>query len=139
MISYRVVERENPVTRQKVYYALVNPVTPMTLDRVAELIERRSTISTADVKGVLDALQFELLHALMDGKSVRLGDLGSFRPTLSSRSAESAEAFLPSNIEGVRVRFTPSAALTERLKIDRLSLRNVTDPAVPGADEEGGL
>ena len=118
---------------------MVNPVTPMTLDQVAELIERRSTISTADVKGVLDALQFELIHALSDGKSVRLGDLGSFRPTLSSRSAESAEAFLPSNIKGVRVRFTPSSALTERLRVDRVSLRNVTDPVVPGADEEGGL
>ena len=87
---------------------------------------------------MLDALQFEVRNALVDGKSVRLGDLGSFRPTLSSRSALSADAFLPANIKGVRVRYVPSAALKNDLKLDRVSLRNVT-PAASGGDDEGGL
>lgn len=138
MLTYKVVERQNALTKQLQYYAQVSPVTPVTLDQIVELIEKRSTVTSADVKAVLDALQFEVRNALVDGKSVRLGDLGSFRPTLSSRSALSADAFLPANIKGVRVRYVPLAALKSDLKLDRVSLRNVT-PAASGGDDEGGL
>ena len=138
MLTYKVVERQNALTKQLQYYAQVSPVTPVTLDQIVELIEKRSTVTSADVKAVLDALQFEVRNALVDGKSVRLGDLGSFRPPLSSRSALSADAFLPANIKGVRVRYVPSAALKSDLKLDRVSLRNVT-PAASGDDDEGGL
>ena len=138
MLTYKVVERQNALTKQLQYYAQVSPVTPVTLDQIVELIEKRSTVTSADVKAVLDALRFEVRNALVDGKSVRLGDLGSFRPTLSSRSALSADAFLPANIKGVRVRYVPSAALKNDLKLDRVSLRNVT-PAASGGDDEGGL
>ena len=127
------------MTRQKVYYAQVARVRPLTLDKIAELIEKRSTVSSADIKAVLDALQFEILNALEEGFSVRLGDVGSFRATLTSRSADSAEAFLPSNIKGIRVTFTPSSKLRADLSLDRVSLRSVEDEPDPGADEEGGL
>ena len=40
------------------------------------------------------------------------------------------------NIKGVRVRYVPSAALKNDLKLDRVSLRNVT-PAASGGDDEG--
>ena len=115
MLTYKVVERQNALTKQLQYYAQVSPVTPVTLDQIVELIEKRSTVTSADVKAVLDALQFEVRNALVDGKSVRLGDLGSFRPTLSSRSALSADAFLPANIKGVRVRYVPSARRWEQV------------------------
>lgn len=136
MIDYKVVERENPISGDKIFYAMADTVTPMTLDEVSELIERRCTLSSADVKAVLDALQFEVLHALSDGKSVRLGDLGSFRPTIASRSAASAEAFTADNIQRLRVRFTPSAELAARMKADRVQMRNVT-PSASGGGESG--
>lgn len=139
MIEYKVVERENPVTRQKVYYAQVARVRPLTLDKIAELIEKRSTVSSADIKAVLDALQFEILNALEEGFSVRLGDVGSFRATLTSRSAESAEAFLPSNIKRVRVQFSPSGTMLEEMALDRLSIHRMDEAPEEGADEEGGL
>ena len=127
------------MTRQKLFYAQVADVKPVTLDKIVDLIEKRSTVSSADVKAVLDALQYEIKNALEDGKSVRLGDLGSFRPTIASRSAGSAEEFLPSNIKAVRVQFTPSSKLKSDLAIDRVSIQRVTEEPEPGADEEGGL
>ena len=139
MIKYKVVERENPVTRVKTYFAQVAPVEPVTLEQVVKRIEKSSTVSSADIKAVLDALQFEVIQSLQDGKSVRLGDLGSFRPTISSRSAESAETFLPSNIKRVRVQFSPSATMLEEMSLDRLSIHRMGEEADPGADQEGGL
>ena len=139
MIKYKVVERENAVTRQVLYYAMSVLNTSVGLDEITEAIEKSSTVSSADIKAVLDALQYEIMRNLRAGNSVRLGDVGSFRPTVSSRSAETAEAFLPSNIKGVRVTFTPSSKLRADLALDRVSIQRVVEGPEPGADEEGGL
>ena len=34
------------------------------------------------VKAVVDALEVEIIDCLQQGRSIRLGDLGSFRPSL---------------------------------------------------------
>ncbi len=137
-IKYRIAERQNPLTKTLQYYAQVMPVEPLTLEDIAEGIEKTSTVSSADIKAVLDALQFEVIRALRAGNSVRLGDLGSFRPTLASRSALSAEAFTTANLKGVRVRFTPSSRMESELKLDRVSVRLVTDEG-DASEDEGGL
>lgn len=137
-IKYRIHEQQNALTKQMQYTARIVPVEPLGLDDIVDGIEKTSTVSSADIKAVLDALQFEVIRALKAGNSVRLGDLGSFRPTLASRSALSAEAFTAANLKGVRVRFTPSSRMESELKLDRVSVRLVTDPDAP-ADDEGGL
>ena len=73
-IKYRIAERQNPLTKTLQYYAQVMPVEPLTLEDIAEGIEKTSTVSSADIKAVLDALQFEVIRALRAGNSVRLGD-----------------------------------------------------------------
>ena len=138
-IKYRIVEQQNALTKTLQYFARVEPVEPLDLDDIAEGIEKTSTVSSADIKAVLDALQFEVIRALRAGNSVRLGDLGSFRPTLSSRAALSREAFTAANIKGVRVKFTPSARMESELKLDRVSVRLVTDEAATAGEDEGGL
>lgn len=55
------------------------PTTPMTPAQIVKRVEKRSTVSSANVKAVLDALQYEVIEALETGNTVRLGDLGSFR------------------------------------------------------------
>ena len=137
-IKYRIVERQNALTKTLQYYAQVEPVEPLTLQDIVEGIEKTSTVSSADIKAVLDALQFEVIRALKGGQSVRLGDLGSFRPTLTSRSALSAEAFTRDNLKGVRVQFTPSGRMRTELALDRVSVRLVTDET-DASDDEGGL
>ena len=131
-IKYRIVERQNALTKTLQYYAQVEPVEPLTLQDIVEGIEKTSTVSSADIKAVLDALQFEVIRALKGGQSVRLGDLGSFRPTLTSRSALSAEAFTRDNLKGVRVQFTPSGRMRTELALDRVSVRLVTSGTTLG-------
>ncbi len=138
-IKYRIVERQNALTKQLQYYAQVEPVEPLTLQDIAEGIEKTSTVSSADIKAVLDSLQFEVIRALKAGNSVRLGDLGSFRPTLSSRASLSPESFTAANLKRVKVRFTPSSRMESELKLDRVSLRLVGDDAPSGGEDEGGL
>ena len=74
-------------------------------------IEKRSGVSSASVKAVLDALQYEILQTLADGDSVRLGDLGSFRLTMHGEGASTAKEAKEKGanlIKRVSVRFTKS-------------------------------
>lgn len=117
MLKYYSAPRKNPSNKQTYYHAQLQPVTPVNLSTICNLIEKRSTVSSADAKAVLDALQFEIKEALMRGDSVRLGDLGSFRLTLGSRGVEKPEDLMTSHINAVRVRFTPSATLQKEFAL----------------------
>lgn len=75
-------------------------------------------MSSADVKTVLDALQYEVIDALQNGNSVRLGDLSAFRLSIKANSSDtSAEAKKASanTIKAVNVQFTKSTAMKEAL------------------------
>ncbi len=115
MIQYAVRYIKNATTGDKLYFPQAVLSGTMKLTDVATEVEKRSTVSSADVKAVLDALQFEVRQALADGHTVRLGDLGSFRPTLSAQGADDVKKATTSLIKRVRVRFTPSAALQAEL------------------------
>lgn len=116
MITLTVRSKKNFKLDKKQFYPQIAPATPIGLNDVAAQIEKQSTVSLADIKGVLDALQEVVLEAMADGYSVRLGDLGSFRPTLRAvKSREKQEDVSADDIKAVRVRFTPSPALTKKL------------------------
>ena len=123
MINLTIKGKKNFKLDKKQYYPQVAPATPIGLNDIAEQIEKQSTVSLADIKGVLDALQEVTLEAIKDGYSVRLGDLGSFRPTLrAAQTRENAEDVTAADIKDVRVRYTPSVALTRRLQLRNVQL-----------------
>lgn len=93
MIKYVTQVKKNPVTKSVAYYPQIAPVTLATLAQIVKRIEKRSTVSSTDVKVVVDALQYEVKDALQNGNSVRLGDLDSFRLSIKANGSEtSAEA-----------------------------------------------
>ncbi len=126
MIKYRIVPRRNPILKETLYQAVVAPVSPLTLAEVAQLISTQCTMTVHDVKAVLSALQYQMAALLAEGHSIRLGDLGSFCPTLCSKATTDPTAFSAKNVLRVGVRFTPSAALRQRFDIDNVGLQNVT-------------
>lgn len=115
MITYIVTPKKNPKTEVIKYYAQIAPIRPLRLDDIAEKISNQCTVTEHDVKAVLSALQEQVLMALREGNSVRLGDLGSFRPTISSDPSDAAADVTADNIKTVRVRYTMSARLRSSL------------------------
>lgn len=112
MIEYVPRAARNIATQEVVYYPAAVLSGTMKIQAVAAEIEKRSTVSSADVKAVLDALQFEVKQALADGHTVRLGDLGSFRPTVAAAyGSDEKEKVTARHISHIRVRFTPSSQL----------------------------
>ena len=81
MINYKAIQRKNPLNDEVKWYPTIVLGNPVLLDEMTELIALNCTVTEHDIKAVLSALQEQIVLALKQGRSVRLGDLGSFRLT----------------------------------------------------------
>lgn len=118
LIKYVIRAKKNPLTKEVKFYPQMAPTTLVTLAQVIKRVEKHSTVSSADVKAVLDALQYEVVDALQNGNPVRLGDLSSFRLGIKAGGYEtSAEAKKAgaNAIKAVNVQFTKSVTMKEAL------------------------
>ena len=106
------------------------------METLCKMIGARSTVSSADVKAVLDNLNFVLDMELQAGHIVQLGEFGNFRLSVSSSGAENKEAFSASMLKKARVLFTPGKSL--RNTVGTLSLAAKQDEAAPETGGGGG-
>ena len=124
MIKFVIRAKKNPLKRDQVkFYPQMTPGVPVMLRTIVGRIEKRSGVSSASVKAVLDALQYEILQTLADGNSVRLGDLASFRLTMHGEGvtmAKEAKEKGANLIKRVSVRFMKSS--TMRMALDKRNL-----------------
>ncbi len=125
MIQYVIRAKKNNFSENKTvkYYPQITPSSPVNVREIAKRIEKACTVSSADVKAVLDTLQTEVIEALLSGNTVRLGDLGSFRLTLSASGCETTEEAKKAGanlIKKVNVRFTKSGKMRQALRLDNL-------------------
>jgi len=109
-ITYHVIQRGEPGvvgggTQQ--YYAAAVSQGEATIDDLTHSIEKRTTMSGADIRGVLYALTEVIPEELADGNIVRLGDLGNFRVSISSEGHQLEEDVTPESITDARILFDP--------------------------------
>ncbi len=136
MIKYTTVMRKNPINKEVNYYATMVPVVPMDFDQLVQNIADSTTLTEADLRAAFAAAKGEIIKALRDGKSVRLDQLGTFRPTIASDASVSREEVSAKNIKRVRVVFTPSTAIKEGLS---LTSPYVTFTKVNAAEPEAAV
>lgn len=108
--------RKNPINHSVKYYIGLDQQTPMRREVFLDGVEKRSTLSSADCKGAVDAIEYEIKQALLNGNTVRLGDLGSFSLTVTSEGQDTKAAVSANNIKRVRVKFFPSVTLMRDLQ-----------------------
>ena len=120
MIHYKIETKKSPRTGTSKYYVQIAPTVPVTRSAIISQIEKITSLSSSDVKACLDALEYCITEAMKEGKSVRLGDLGSFRPTLSSFGTTERNKANSTLIRFVRVRFTMSGQMGLDLQPERL-------------------
>ena len=76
----------------------------MTIEKFAKHIATHGCVySRADISAILYLAVDCMREMLLEGKKVRLGDLGDFSVSLASNGAETAEKFSAQNITGVKV------------------------------------
>jgi predicted histone-like DNA-binding protein len=75
-----------------------------------------SSLSRGDVSNVIENIIDVISKYLMMGKSVNLGELGTFRISFSSEGVDSKDEFTVAKISGVRIVFIPSTELRKLLQ-----------------------
>lgn len=106
MLQYNVVPRKNPITKEVRYYAQLLPVKQLAFDDLCERIAHSTTATAADVHAVIEEARVQILAALLEGKSVSFGKLGSFYLTAQSAGSATADTFKTENIKRLMVRWT---------------------------------
>ena len=113
-VKFKVVKRKvlNGAGKDSVKnYAISKTTGTSGLDKLCKLICSRSTLSSADVKAVLDSLNWAMDLELSSGNVVQLGEFGNFRMTLNSEGTDKVEDFDATKIKGARIVFYPGSSL----------------------------
>ena len=151
MINWNKIQRKNPINGSLRWYPTIALSSTVTADDVILGIVEKCTLTKVDVKAVLIALEEVIIEQLKNGNSVRFGSLGSFRPTLKTRTwlpsknkwghggcpapttvydpedpkKVVAQGVTADNIAGISVTFTKSAEMRRKLDRPNLSFRMV--------------
>lgn len=140
MLKYTVVSRKNPANSDVKWYAQPVAPEPIDLRRIGEQITELCTVTQADVVAVLEALENQMTRCLQEGRSVRFGNIGSFRSSLHSSGALKQEQFSNANINRVSIVFVPSRRLRWAISPTNPEMKfsKVTPkPATPGGGGAG--
>ena len=117
MVRYKTIGKKNPqdLLAPEKFYAQIIADGRIDLKALAFFVSKQSTVSRADCYAVLISLVEWITFHLSEGKIVDLGDLGSFRLSLSSTGQELAEDFNASAIKKAKIIFSPGADLKSML------------------------
>lgn len=118
-IEYSLIERGQPgVTGggTKKWYAVINSSGEVTIEDLVEEIEKFSALSEADIRGVIIALENVIKNNLVNGKIIRLEQLGSLYPSISSAPSNELKRFNASLIKAVKVNYRPGKRIKDALK-----------------------
>lgn len=96
----------------------IKPVVQHTLsvDALAARISNACSLTQADVVACLNALNHELLRALLEGDKVDMAWLGTFKVALETQSQPTAHQCSPLDVKKVKVNYQPSLALKTHLQ-----------------------
>ena len=91
-------------TERQNAFAIAQYADVMTIEKFAKHIATHGCVySRADISAILYMAVDCMRELLLEGKKIRLGDLGDFSVSLQSKGAESADKFSAQNITGVNV------------------------------------
>ncbi len=124
-MQYKLIQKHNPANRKvpaKWYASPVNngKVSAFQLNRQ---VITRNKLDKDTIKKTVKAFTNEITELLAEAYSVSLGALGTFRVSFSSEGVEKTDDFQPEMINNIKVIFTPSVDLQEKLKTNLLSAK----------------
>lgn len=125
--QYDLRKSVNPKGKEDttVLYPKLVPHGTKTLKDIAKDASMYTGMNASAVQGVLTFLEEVLAKYLADGYHVKLGDIGTFSATLTSRKVESKEEIRSQSIHFDNVNFRATKelkrAIKEQMKLERVS------------------
>lgn len=139
-IFLKPVQRGNPSDPKapKKWYPVQYTTKMVSETEVAELIADETTLNPMEAQMAIRQLRKVVQRLLLDGKSVQLGNWGTFNITLSTTGADTKEELTARNVKTVNMNFQPGAELKTALqKADFVWLNKIVE-AGDTAESTGG-
>ncbi|MDR2091844.1 MAG: hypothetical protein LBP58_00760 [Azoarcus sp.] len=115
-VKVRKIQRPLPrETDQKRWYLTQSKSGTVKLEDISARLEKSSSLSAGDIGNVLTNLIDELPVYIAMGQTIQLGDFGTFRISVSSEGAETAEALTARNVKKAKLVFLPGTRLKQKL------------------------
>ena len=127
-------------TEKQNAFAISQYTDVMTIEKFAKHITSHGSVySRADISAILYMAVDCMREMLLEGKKIRLGDLGDFSILLASKGAETADKFTAQNITNVKVQWEPGQQFKNLLDDAEFNLvaSRSTQAAVIKAIKEG--
>ena len=140
--KYKLIERRNlgkdSEDNPRKFYAQAVNNGYVAFDELCSEIAEACTLTSADVKAVLDRMNYCLDKHLRAGRIVQFGEIGNFRLALGSTGSLTEDDFHVSQIKTPRIVFTPGAKLrtTRELTTFEKEQSDVADTETPDDTEE---
>lgn len=127
MINYKIRKIREVSTQKDYYFPIITNQGYITFEQIAEEIASKSTSTRADVASVLTALEELIARKLASSCIVRLGRLGTFRPTIQSKigGVSNIEKCNASRISTVNCRFKSGWYLLREMKPENVTFKRV--------------
>jgi predicted histone-like DNA-binding protein len=116
-VFFNKVERPLPgqAAGQRKWYAVVKTIGQVSEKDASRLIADETTLNPKEAEMALSQFQKILIHSLLNGQSVQLGDWGSFHLTCRSAAHDTRDEVTGKSIEKLNIRFVPGKALKEAI------------------------
>ena len=136
-ILIKAIQRANPRDKNapKKWYVVQNSTGLIGETEVADLIADETTLNPAEALMSLRQFRKILQRLMSDGHSVKLGNWGTFSPSLNSKGKDKKEDLKATDITCVNINFQPGEELKTVLqKVDFVWI----DKLVEGKTNTGG-
>lgn len=136
--KYKLIERKNlgkdNTEQPKKFYAQAVNNGYVSFDELCVEIGEGCTLTSADVKAVMDRMNYTLDKHLKAGRIVQFGEIGSFRLAVGSTGSKDAESFSASQIKKPKIVFTPGGKLQTTRKVTTFERVSEAEPATGDGD-----
>lgn len=136
MLKYHVVSRKNPLNGSVKYYGQMATPESLDIEAISKRIADNCTLTRHDIVACLSAFQEQMIYSLLEGKSVKLGDLGTFRVTISSEGQEFEKDFKASSIKSLHIRFYPAPRLKRAVRVGAEGVKFMAERSVESDSTE---
>lgn len=128
-IFLKPVQRRNPADKDAPmkWYPVQYTTKLVDETEVAELIADETTLNPMEAQMAIRQLRKVVQRLLLDGKSVKLGNWGTFNVTLSTEGADAKDALTARNVKVVNINFQPGTELKAAMqRADFVWLNKIT-------------
>lgn len=103
-------------TGKKLWFPKITGSSQKSLKDISKLLEKRSTLSSIDILGVLHGLSDLIPELLCEGNTIKIDGLGTFRLHAKVTTCNSEEEVSVHHIREFRLSFKPDNEIKEKLQ-----------------------